>query len=74
MPVLTPSRPLDPDGPSLITKAKAAALLSVNERTVERMIEDGRLAVRRVGPLVRIDVADLDRAVSIGARTNGGAA
>ncbi len=44
---------------SLSVKA-AAATLSVSERTVERMIEDGRLAAFKIGRSIRVTRRSID--------------
>ena len=38
----------------LLTVAEAAKILNVSLRTVRRLISDGRLAVVRIGRLVRV--------------------
>jgi len=43
-----------------LTMSEAAEQLACSERTVRRLVHDGRLAHLRVGRLVRIRPADLD--------------
>jgi excisionase family DNA binding protein len=42
---------------------EVAAILSVDHKTVRALIERGELPAKRVGRLLRIDPADLDRMV-----------
>ena len=44
-----------------INQREAAEYLGITDRTLRRMIADGRLPAYRLGPrLLRIDVGDLD--------------
>lgn len=46
----------------LLTKQQAAAELTVSLRTIDRMLADGKLTPRRIGPrLVRIDCAEIEQ-------------
>lgn len=45
----------------LLTVAQAAERLSVNEKTVRRLIHSGRLPALKVGGAVRIDGSELER-------------
>jgi excisionase family DNA binding protein len=46
--------------PVFVNRSCAAALLSVSERTVTRLVADGRLKAIRLGGAVRYRVADLE--------------
>lgn len=47
--------------PRWIDQRQAAAYLGITDRTLRRMIADGRLPAYRLGPrLLRIDMGDLD--------------
>lgn len=48
---------------ALVSLAEAAARYDVNPRTVRRRIADGTITGYRVGRLVRVDLAELDRAL-----------
>lgn len=53
---------LQPPTDSLMTQAAAAGYLSVNERTVRRLIADGQLPAHRVGSrLVRVRRSDVEK-------------
>lgn len=54
-PASQPALPTEP----LLTIREVAALLSVSERTVHRVIAEGLLARHRVGRLVRISRSDV---------------
>ena len=44
-----------------ISIREAAARVSVNERTIRRMVEDGRLPALQVGRAIRVAIVDLER-------------
>lgn len=50
-------------GSRYLSIAQAAAMTSLSDRTVKRLIADGRLPVSRVGRRVLVAVEDLDRLV-----------
>ncbi len=45
----------------MLTRMEATRALRVSERTMDRMIADGRMPTHRAGKIVRIDEADLLR-------------
>ena len=53
----------DPDAAVFLTISQAATRLQVHRRTVERMVNDGRLPLYRINKssrLVRVKAADID--------------
>jgi excisionase family DNA binding protein len=50
----------------LLTVAESADFLNVSTRTVRRKIDEGALAVVRIGRSVRIDPADLEALIAKG--------
>ena len=54
------SNPLGPL-PRYVSLAQASAITELSTRTLRRAIAVGRLRVCRVGRIIRIDVADLQR-------------
>ena len=54
------SRPVI-DRPALLTLAEVAALLRCTRRTVERQVACQRLHVLKIGRVVRVESAELDR-------------
>lgn len=50
-----------PDDRPLMTVAQVAERLTMSERHVWREIHAGRLAAKRVGRMVRVEPAELDR-------------
>ena len=50
-----------PAGPRYVSLAQASAMVDVSTRTLRRAIAAGRLAAHRLGRLIRIDLAELQR-------------
>lgn len=69
-----PALPLHPtlDQRQLIPITAAAEQLDISPRTIRRRIEDGTLPAYRVGRLLKIDPADLDRIAQPVAITGAG--
>lgn len=73
----TPSTVLDGPGQArpggrarLLTKSEAAAQIGVSDRSLQRHIAAGDIAVVRIGRMVRIDPAELDRFLAEGPRAS----
>lgn len=60
--------------PRLLTLAEAADQLHVSERTVQRIIGRGELAIVRIGRQIRVRQADLDAYVAAQRIANNGEA
>lgn len=50
-----------PGAPVLLTRQEAAQILMVSDRTVDRLISDGKLRATRVGRAVRILLSEVER-------------
>ena len=50
-----------PAEPRYVSLARASAMVDVSTRTLRRAIAAGRLAAHRLGRLIRIDLAELQR-------------
>jgi excisionase family DNA binding protein len=58
--------PLEKPGREAVTVAEAARRLSVHVATIRRMLDRGDLRRIRIGRLVRVDLASLDRFIGAG--------
>lgn len=47
--------------PRYVSLARASAIVNVSPRTLRRAIASGRLAAHRLGRLIRIELAELQR-------------
>lgn len=47
--------------PILLRQSEASIMLGVGLSTVERLIKEGQLPIRRIGSLVRIHIDDVQR-------------
>ena len=64
MPKTDVSLPIATTLPQLLSVDDVAAILAVSSKTVRRMIDRGALSACRVGRLVRVQRADLERYIA----------
>jgi excisionase family DNA binding protein len=64
MPKTDVSLPIATSLPQLLSVDDVAAILAVSSKTVRRMIDRGVLSACRVGRLVRVQRADLERYIA----------
>ena len=64
MPMTDAPLPIATALPQLLSVDDVAAILAVSSKTVRRMIDRGALSACRVGRLVRIERADLERYIA----------
>lgn len=56
---------MTPGGDRLITKQEAAGILGVTVRTIERLVSDGKLSVRKIRGCVRLVLSQVQRFAGI---------